>query len=180
MSEPDPMPVLITYATSRGSTEEVAERIASRLHADGFAVDCRPVDHVYSVDNYKAVIIGSAIHHARWLLDAERFLDVECMGLQTKPLWSFSLGSASAGTPGWIRGKVAKREQRRVERMIISKVPKVREHRLFAGKDDGRAWSSPVRGMYRCMGGRFGDFRDWDAIDKWADAIAKEMKAEGV
>ncbi|KIW20154.1 hypothetical protein PV08_00729 [Exophiala spinifera] len=174
------MPVLITYATSRGSTREVAERIASRLHNDGFAVDCRPVDRVYSVANYKAVIIGSAVHNARWLLDAERFLDVEATGLRTKPLWSFSMGSASASTPGWRREKVAKREQRKIERMIISKVPTVREHRFFAGKNDGQSWSGLARSMYRCIGGRFGDFREWDEIDMWTDAIAKEMKAEGI
>lgn len=73
MSVTTTMPVLITYASSRGSTKEVAERIASRLHADGIAVDCRPVDRVYSVENYSAVIMGSAVHAAKWLLDAQRF-----------------------------------------------------------------------------------------------------------
>jgi menaquinone-dependent protoporphyrinogen oxidase len=175
MSVTTTMPVLITYASSRGSTKEVAERIASRLHADGIAVDCRPVDRVYSVENYSAVIMGSAVHAAKWLLDAQRFLDVEAVGLQLKPLWAFSLGSAPAGMPSWIQQKAAKKEQKAIENAIKAKVPKVREHRLFAGKDDGSSWPSPIRGLYHCLGGRFGDFRDWKEIDEWADSIAKEL-----
>lgn len=172
------MPVLITYATSRGSTKEVAERIASRLHLLGFAVDCRPVDHVYSVENYSAVIIGSPIHHQKWLLDAQRFVDIEAMGLQMRPVWAFSLGMV--GKPGWRRQQAVKKETRKIEDILIQKVPKVRDHRLFAGKDDGSSVSTPLRGLYRCLGGSFGDMRDWNAIDRWTNTIAKELRADGI
>lgn len=75
------MPVLITYATLHGSTREVAERIASRLYADGFAVECRPLDHVPCVEKYDAVIIGGAVHSHKWLLDAQKSIDTEAFGL---------------------------------------------------------------------------------------------------
>jgi len=172
------MPVLITYASSHGSTREVAERIASRLHTDGFAVDCRPVEHVFSVDNYSAVILGSAVHEQRWLVDAEKFLDVEVMGLQKKPTWAFSVGMAPAGSPSWIREKATNKVLKNIEEAITKRVPKVRGHRLFAGKDDGSSVSMPIRGLYRCLGGRFGDMRDWNEIDVWADTIAKELHME--
>ncbi|KAK5041743.1 hypothetical protein LTR13_002410 [Exophiala sideris] len=172
------MPILITYATSRGSTKEVAERIASRLHTLGFAVDCRPVDHVFSVENYSAVIIGSPIYHQRWLLDAQKFVDVEAVGLRMKPVWAFSLGMV--GKPGWRRERTIKKEKSNIEDVLVQKVPKVRDHRLFAGKDDGSSVSTPLRGLYRCLGGSFGDMRDWTAIDSWTNIIAKELHAEGI
>lgn len=174
------MPVLITYATSRGSTREVAERIASRLHTDGFAVDCRPVDHVFSVDNYRAVILGSAIQSHKWLLDAQKFLDIEAMGLQKQPMWAFSVGMSPAGVPSWMRDRVMKKEVNAIEENLVRKVPKIREHRLFAGKDDGSTTPMVARGLYSCLGGRFGDMRDWNEIDIWTDMIAKELKMEGL
>lgn len=176
--EPDPMPVLVTYATCRGSTREVAERIAARLYADGFAVDCRPVDHVFSVENYSAVILGSAVHSQNWLFDAVKFLDVEAMGLQLKPFWAFSIGMAPVGLPSWLGRKVADKETKRVEDHLMKKVPKMKEHRLFAGKDDGSSVPSPLRSLYKCLGGRFGDLRDWDEIDAWTDQIAKQLHLE--
>ncbi|EXJ74075.1 uncharacterized protein A1O5_02369 [Cladophialophora psammophila CBS 110553] len=175
------MPVLITYATCRGSTREVAERIASRLHADGFAVDCRSVDHVYSVENYSAVILGSAVHGQKWLLDAQKFLDIEAMGLQMKPTWTFSVGMAPAVTGSkWIRDRAVRHESRHIEEIIMRKLPTVRDHHLFAGKDDGLDTPAPIRCLWSCVGGRWGDYRNWDEIDDWADVIAKELKSEGV
>jgi len=175
------MPVLVTYATSNGSTREIADRIASRLHASGFAVDCRSVDHVFSVENYSAVILGSAVYGTKWHLDAQKFLDVEAMGLQIKPTWTFSVGMSPAikGSK-WVRDRAVRRESQDTVDSISRKVPKVRDHHLFAGKDDGSEMSKPVKFLWSCIGGRFGDYRDWDEIDRWADVIAKELKLEGV
>ncbi|OCT48847.1 flavodoxin-like protein [Cladophialophora carrionii] len=174
------MPILVTYATLHGSTREIADRIASRLHANGFAVDCRPVDHVFSVENYSAVILGSAVHGSKWLLDAQKFLDVEAMGLQMRPTWTFSVGMAPAVKGSkWVRDRAVRRESQDIRDTISRKLPKVRDHHLFAGKDDGSEMSGPVKCLWSCMGGRFGDYRDWNEIDEWADVIAKELKLEG-
>ncbi|KAL2436703.1 hypothetical protein ABEF95_013337 [Exophiala dermatitidis] len=169
------MPVLVTYATSRGSTREVADRIASRLYQHGFAVDCRPVDHVFSVENYSAVILGSAVVRQRWLLDALVFVDVESMGLQHEPFWAFSLSMAPVAVPKWIATRITQRQRKTVEARLMSKVPKMKEHRLFPGRNDGSSVPRPLRSLYRCLGGRFGDMRDWGEIDAWADNIAKQL-----
>jgi menaquinone-dependent protoporphyrinogen oxidase len=29
--------------------------------------------------------------------------------------------------------------------------------------------------LFRLLGGQFGDFRDWPAIDRWADGIASRL-----
>jgi len=173
------MPILVTYATIHGSTRDIADHIAARLHADGFAVDCRPVDHVFSVENYTAVILGSAVHNAKWLVDAQKFLDVEAMGLQMKPTWTFSVGMAPAAK-GWVKDRAVRRESVSIEDMVIRKLPKVKDHRLFAGKDDGKEMAGPLRCLWSCVGGRFGDYRNWNEIDDFADVIAKELKLEGI
>jgi len=175
------MPILVTYDTSHGSTREIADRIASRLHADGFAVDCRSVDHVFSVENYSAVILGSAVHGTKWILDAQKFLDVEAMGLQMKPTWTFSVGMArTIKSSKWVRDRAVRRESQDIEEAVSRKLPKVRDHHLFAGKDDGSEMSGPAKFLWSCVGGRLGDYRDWNEIDEWADVIAKEMKSEGI
>lgn len=175
------MPILVTYATSHGSTREIADRIASRLHANGFAVDCRSVDHVFSVENYSAVILGSPVRGTKWLLDAQKFLDVEAMGLQIKPTWTFSVGMAPAikGSK-WVKERAVRRESQDTVDSIARKLPKVRDHHLFAGKDDGSDMSGPAKCLWSAVGGRFGDYRDWNDIDRWADGIAKELKSDGV
>jgi len=175
------MPILIAYATSHGSTREIADRIASRLHADGFAVDCRSVDHVFSVENYSAVILGSSVNGTKWLVDAQKFLDVEAMGLQMKPTWTFSVGMSRAikGSK-WVRDRAVRRESQDIGDTISRKLPKVRDHHLFAGKDDGSDMSGPMKFVSSCVGKRFGDYRDWNEIDEWADVIAKELKLEGL
>ncbi len=52
-----------------------------------------------------------------------------------------------------------------------------REHRLFSGVV--RREDLPRRGRvaFKALGGRYGDFRDWDEIDAFADAIARELLA---
>ncbi|KIY02767.1 uncharacterized protein Z520_01232 [Fonsecaea multimorphosa CBS 102226] len=175
------MPILITYATSYGSTGEIADRIASRLHVHGFAVHCRPVDHVFSVENYSAIILGSAMRGTKWLFDAQKFLDVEAMGLQMKPTWTFSVGMTPAVKgPKWATNKAVSRESLLMERTISRKMPKVRGHRLFIGKDAASRIPGPIRSLSTCVGGRSRDHRDWDEVDAWADAIATELKLEGI
>jgi menaquinone-dependent protoporphyrinogen oxidase len=35
------------------------------------------------------------------------------------------------------------------------------------------------RTAFRLAGGRYGDFRDWAAIDAWTDDIARQLAAAG-
>jgi menaquinone-dependent protoporphyrinogen oxidase len=171
------MPVLVTYATNTGTTRSIAESIASRLHAAGFAVTLLPVTSVFSCETYSAIIIGSALQHSQWLADAMKFIAVESMILQNKPVWTFSVGMGPA-SQGIVGKKAMRRESMGVEMEIRRRVLRVREHRYFAGKDDGKEMNVAKKLVWGCMGGRFGDFRDWEGIERWADGIAKELRME--
>jgi menaquinone-dependent protoporphyrinogen oxidase len=52
-----------------------------------------------------------------------------------------------------------------------------REHRNFAGAIARTDWSAAGSAFLRIMGGRYGDHRNWPAIDDWAGGIAADLAA---
>ena len=168
------MSVLVAYATGKGSTRDIADRIASRLRSSGTAVDCRSVDSVISIDQYSTVIIGSAVHGQKWLPDAIRFLERERQRLESRQLWVFSVGMG-AGLPSWIRERAMRSEEKKLRAKIETYV-KPRDHRLFSGTYTSDEMPAFFRIIYSCLGGRFGDLREWDKIEQWSDCIEQEAK----
>jgi menaquinone-dependent protoporphyrinogen oxidase len=51
-----------------------------------------------------------------------------------------------------------------------------RDHKVFAGKLDGRELNWCEKIAVRCAHAREGDYRDWQAIDEWAAAIGRELQ----
>jgi menaquinone-dependent protoporphyrinogen oxidase len=51
-----------------------------------------------------------------------------------------------------------------------------REHKLFAGKLDKSKLNFAEKAAVRAAHSREGDHRDWQAIDEWAAAIARELQ----
>jgi hypothetical protein len=62
--------VLVAYASARGSTRGIAERIAARLSDRGARVEVRSVDDVDDIVVYDTVIIASAVYSQSWLPNA--------------------------------------------------------------------------------------------------------------
>jgi menaquinone-dependent protoporphyrinogen oxidase len=168
------MSVLIAYATAKGSTRDIANRIASRLHSSGTAVDCRSVDNVISVDPYSVVIVGSAVHGGKWLPDAITFLERERQRLESRQLWVFSVGMG-AGFPSWIRERAIRGEEKKLRAKIETYV-KPRDHQLFSGTVPSNGMPACCRVLYSCLGGRIGELTEWDKIEQWADHIEQEAK----
>lgn len=50
-----------------------------------------------------------------------------------------------------------------------------RGHRNFAGAIARSHWPASGRAFFRAMGGRYGDHRNWPAIEAWADRIAAQV-----
>lgn len=138
------MNILIAYASARGSTREIAERIAARLGVQRHQCEVLPLDRVSDVKRYQAAIIGSAIHDQAWLPEAIRFVSDNSAALVDRPVW-------------------------------LSIHPRGDE--LFSGVFRSEQLPPVKRLIFRLLGGRFGDFRDWPGIDAWADAIAHELSA---
>ena len=169
------MTVLVAYASVHGSTRGVAERIASRIAAHGMEVDCLPVDQVDSLDAYDSFVIGSAIHNQAWLPEARRFATDNAAVLWARPVWLFSVGMPGAlGRP--LR-RWARVEGPKVLDPITRTIGSRGEH-LFSGVVAPGQLSAFGRAVFRLMGGHWGDFRNWPAIDDWADGIASALEAD--
>src|SRR3712207_8851025 len=85
-------PVLVVYATRYGSTQEVAEAVATMLRVRGLEVDIQPMQEVRTLEGYRAVVMGAPLYIGRWHKDAQRFLLEHREALMNRPVAIFALG----------------------------------------------------------------------------------------
>ncbi|QNP68273.1 flavodoxin [Streptomyces roseirectus] len=166
------MDVLVGYATAHGSTREIAERIASGIRSAGLSSEARPLETVDDADAYRAFVLGSAVHNQAWLVPARDFTFDNLDLLTARPVWLFSVGMPDALRGPW-RGLGPKETP-----MILAALPgdlSCAEHRLFTGVVARTQFPRTGRLLFRLMGGRFRDYRDWAAVDAWASEIAREL-----
>lgn len=167
------MTVLVAYASAMGSTREIAQHVASRMAAALGDVECRSVEEVGSVADYDAVVVGSAIHNQAWLPPALEFLTKHAPELAGRPVWAFSVGMADA-LPKLFRSRGAVLQQQRLEQTQFQEVA-LRGHVVFSGVFRDDQMSGFLRALFRLVGGRFGDVRDWPAVDAWTDQITADL-----
>ncbi len=168
------MLVLVAYASAHGSTRDIAERIAARCVERGLHAHVVPVNDVIAVAPYAAVIVGSAVHDQRWLPDGVQFLRDNEDLLDARPVWLFSVGM-----PGALRAPLrglAGRERDRIS-AGLPRPAQCRGHRLFSGVFRRDQSSGIGRLFYRLIG-RYGDFRDWPAIDTWSAEIIGSLLSD--
>ena len=175
------MQLLIAYATRHGATQGIAERIADRLRADGLNAEARPVAEVDDVYRYAAFVVGGAAYMFHWLGDATRFVECHRDVLASRPTWLFSSGPVGTDL-------VDKDGRDVLETSIPKEFPRLRElirprgDRVFFGAiDPGARPVGLAEHLMRVMPAARdalpkGDFRDWPAIDAWADEIAAALR----
>ncbi|MER7172153.1 flavodoxin domain-containing protein [Streptomyces mesophilus] len=166
------MNVLVGYATAHGSTRDIAGCIAERLCTAGLKAEARPMCEVDDADAYDAFVLGSAVHGQAWLPQAGDFLRAHADLLRFCPVWLFSVGMPDALRGPW------KPLARAEEPVILASLPEHiphRDHRLLSGVI--RPGHLPLTGrlVFRLMGLRYGDLRDWPQIEAWADGIGQEL-----
>jgi menaquinone-dependent protoporphyrinogen oxidase len=166
------MTMLVSYATQHGSTREIAERICARLRDTGLNVEIHPFDQVGDLGGYDAFVLGSAIHNQAWLPQATQLAERHRDNLVDQPVWLFSVGMPSALRGAWKRFAI--KEEAKVSAGLRQSL-RPRGHRLFDGVFRPDHVPAFGRFIFRMMGGRYGDYRNWDAIDSWADEIAHEL-----
>lgn len=171
--ETDVRRVLVAYASRYGSTQGVAERIATELRAGGDRVELLPVGEVADAGIYDAVVFGSPVFNQRWLPEADEFVHRNLRALATRPVWLFSVGTFGDGK--WIIGPLMKREPKGIAE--IEEAIDARDYRVFAGVIDRHQWPALSRLFFHALGGRLGDNRDWPAIETWAAGIREAIRA---
>jgi menaquinone-dependent protoporphyrinogen oxidase len=167
------MRILAGYASSHGSTAEIAHRIAGALQRADWAVDVLPVREIADPGAYDAVVLGSAIHNQAWLPEATEFVHRHQDVLRGRPVWLFSVGM-SAGVPRWLRKPARTAQDRRLAEALRD-VVRPRGHRLFSGVARLEQFPRSSGKLVRAMGVRFGDYRNWAEIEAWAVEIAEQL-----
>ncbi|RDI55229.1 flavodoxin domain-containing protein [Nocardia mexicana] len=159
--------VLVTYATARGSTAEIAESIGKRLRDNGSHVRVASVSEDLDPMLFEAVVLGSAIHNGAFLPEFTEYTERHRLALRLRPAWLFSVGMGPA-----LRGPLGFPLRHYTPPAVAAVGRKMCAlgYQPFAGvlrrPDDAR-----TRIIVRLLGCRFGDLRDWQAIAVWADTI---------
>ncbi|MFK4226322.1 flavodoxin domain-containing protein [Streptomyces sp. NPDC019890] len=166
------MNLLVGYATAHGSTREIAERLGKRLGETGLKADVRSLADVEDAHAYEAFVLGSAVHDQAWLDPAKDFLRRNSELLRVRPVWIFSVGIPSALRGPW-KGR-ADEEESVITADLPGGIP-YQGHRLLSGVIAPEHLPFTGRVAFRLMGCRYGDFRDWPAIDAWAAEIVREL-----
>lgn len=164
--------VLVAYASKYGATKEIAEKIGQVLKDAGFAVDVLPADKVTDIGPYKAVVLGSAVYIGGWRKGAAKFLKANEKALAERPVWLFSSGPTGLGDPvelvkGWRFPKALQQFADHVKPQDIV---------LFQGAVDTKNLGFFGKLAIKKVKAPLGDFRDWEAINAWAAAIAAKLK----
>ena len=159
-----PVRVLVAYATKLGSTAEIAETIAQVLRDGGHDAVAMPARNVTSLDEWDAVVLGSAVYSAFWQRDAHRFVDRFREELKARPLWLFSGGPLDR--------RLAKADQPITpDGARLTSGLGARAHRTFGGRLRADAdLPAQVRQTHR-----FGDYRDWQKIVDYGYRIGRQL-----
>jgi menaquinone-dependent protoporphyrinogen oxidase len=161
------MTVLVAYASKHGSTQGIAEHITEKLRQLGREVEIQPMDAVEDLGSYEAFVIGSAIYYGSWLKEATEWVRRNKTILARHQVWLFSSGPL--GTD------VTDAEQQPKEIAEFQKAIRPRDQRIFFGAIDHDKLSFGERMMAKAVRAPKGDFRDWKAIEDWAESIARDL-----
>lgn len=157
--------VLIIYATRAGSTAEIATALGESLGERGSAVDVKPVKDKPSLNNYDAVILGSAIRMGNWLPEMIDYTKANQPALGGKPVALFTVHMLNTGDD----------EASRTARLayldnVRPLLPAVQEA-YFAGVMNFARLSFLDRFIAKMVKAEEADRRDWDKIKQWATSI---------
>ena len=160
------MHVLITFGSSRGGTQGLAEMAADGLREEGFSVDVLPPREVKRLDGYDAVIVGGALYASRWHKAARRFVKRHAAELRQRPVYFFSSGplddSATGGSIPPVKGVKA----------LMERIG-ARGHVTFGGRLSPDAKGFPASAMAKK---RAGDWRDPGQVRDWTRTVASELR----
>jgi menaquinone-dependent protoporphyrinogen oxidase len=164
--------VLLAYATRHGATAGVAEGIAGALRPLGLVVEVHPAAEVVDLAPYGAVILGSPVYLGKWLPEALRFLKRHRERLRGLPVAFFTVGMMLRDKP-----EAGQREHEDAIRRARQAVPEVEPLAtgMFVGALDKRKLALPLRWLMTLMRAEEGDFRDAEAMRRWAEVLSDKF-----
>ena len=194
--------ILVAYATSSGSTADVAEAIGKALGREGARVDVRPIKDAGDLGAYNAVLVGGPMIMG-WHRQAVKFVKKNQTALSQMPvaylMTALNLTKTSEesveGVPLYCDPRLPKSPQNpdtlsfkenyaapsKYLVPVLKKVPKVKPVSVgfFGGKLDYSTLNifSKLFVMF-IIQAQPGDYRDWEAIDAWASSLRPALLRE--
>lgn len=163
--------ILVAYASRYGSTAEVAMVIGEVLHGGGFEVEVRSAGDIKDAGTYQAVILGSSTRHFHLLPEAVEFARRNRSALVGMPTAYFVTGlMLKFAMPKYLdKAKAILDPLREIKAPVATA--------FFHGKLETSRLEWSLRFYFR----RFspiveGDYRDWDAVRKWAAELAGKLQ----
>jgi menaquinone-dependent protoporphyrinogen oxidase len=167
--------ILVTYASKYGATKEIADKISQALLKSGMQAEVLPAGAVKDLTGYQAVVLGSAIYIGKWPKEAVKFLRENEKILAERPVWLFSSGPTGEGDPLALAGG------QRLPNSLLPLVNRIhpRDIVVFHGFNNPSRLNFIEKWALKSIVKKpLGDFRDWNAIAKWADGITSSLKEE--
>ena len=162
---------LVGYATTYGSTPEVAQAVALALRECGHVVDVQPMREVRSLAQYRAVILGAPLVMFHWHKHAHHFLARHRQALLERPVAIFALGPTH--NPYDQQEWQDSRAQLDKE---LARYPWLKPVALeiFGGRYDPALLRFPLN----LLAGKApaSDIRNWPAIHAWSTSLAAKIE----
>jgi menaquinone-dependent protoporphyrinogen oxidase len=164
--------ILVAYASTHGSTQEIAEAVAKALQECGFVVDLRVARSVSSLEGYSAVVLGAPIYMFRLHKDAVRFLSRHGQTLAE--------GLPAAIFAGGPFGTNAEKDWQEVRTKLDQELAKIDWFKpaaieVVGGKFDPLKLRFPWNLIPALKQMPASDLRDWEAIHAWACGLAERF-----
>lgn len=164
--------ILVAYASTHGSTREIAEVISATLRENSLEVDLQPARNVRALYGYQAVILGAPLYMFHLHKDALQFLSKHKKAFTGGlPLAIFAGGPTEIGKNQWaeIRQQLDKE---------LAKFPwlKPATIEIVGGKFDASMLHFPWNLIPALKQTPPSDLRDWEAIRNWARKLPTALK----
>lgn len=160
--------ILVTYASRFGSTQQVAEAIAQALEEEGCQVDLKPMRETPTVNGYRAVLLGSAVNHGKWLPESVEFVRAHQKALNRVPVALFTVHIANIGEDEKShKSRLAYLDE---VRPLLDPVDEV----FFPGRFNRRGAAELIPRWIAWIVPNI-DLRKWDVIREWAHEIAGKL-----
>jgi menaquinone-dependent protoporphyrinogen oxidase len=163
------MKILVAYGTKKGSTGEVASKVADTLREQGHETDLRPASEVKDLGSYAAVVLGGSIYMGRLHSDIQALLKRHRGELARLPVAVFGMG------PQTTKPEDVANVRKQLD-TNLKRTPEVRPVAVavFGGVIDPAKLRFPFNRMPAV------DARDWDEIRGWAESLPGKLGQVGL
>ena len=173
--------VLVAFASTHGSTQEVAEVVAASLRKRGLVVAVQGARKVRSLYGYGTVVLGAPLYMLHLHKDALRFLSRHREALSGGLAVAIFAGGPIASEDG--NGEVDEGAWQDVRKQLdqeLGKFPWLKPVavEVIGGKFDPSRLRFPWNLLPALRNMPPSDLRDWEAIRAWAGRLAVALQPE--